>query len=210
MTYTAFPNTFHNDKWVLTFSNIPNVKDLDDMKYFQNYIKSLVLPDYNMGNIASIGPLGIQVNHPQAGQKRNTELSQLQIEFKVSEDFVNYLTFFKWMMELKYGRLEDGNYEGKIREFNIKRAVLSLLDNQKRTVANITFTKLFLLNLSSIQLTMGASDEVSFTCNLNYEEISYEFKDPSLGGSNPTQPTLIDPCGTSGMPLTTTSADWEI
>jgi len=210
MNYTAFPNTFHNDKWVLTFSNIPNVGDLDDMKYFQNYIKSLVIPDYNVGNIASIGPFGIQVNHPQAGQKRNTDLSQLQIEFKVSEDFRNYMILFDWMRELRYGEPEGGNFKDWIRKFYIKKAVLSLLDNQKRPVANVIFTKLFLLNLSSLQLTMGASDEVSFTCNFIYEEISREYKDPSIGGSNPTQPTLIEPCGVSGIPHTSTSADWEI
>lgn len=210
MTYNAFPNTFHNDKWVLTFSNVPNIDDLNEMKYFQNYIKSLVLPDYNVGNIPSIGPFGIQINHPQAGMKRNTDLSQLQVEFKVSEDFRNYLHFFNWMRELRYGTLEGGAYEGWIRKFNIKRAVLSVLDNQKRTVANITFTELFLLSLSSLQMVMGSSDEVTFTCNFQYEEINYELKDPSLGGSNPTQPTLIEPCGVSGLPHNSVSADWEI
>ena len=72
------------------------------------------------------------------------------------------------------------------------------------------FTDLFLLNLSSIQLSMGSSDEVTFTCNFSYEEILYELKDPSLGGSNPTLPSLIEPCGTSGLPKNSVSADWEI
>lgn len=210
MSYSAFPNTFHNDKWVLTFSNIPNIDDLNEMKYFQNYIKSLVLPDYNVGNIASVGPFGYQINHPQAGMKKNTDLSQLQIEFKVSEDFKNYMYLFNWMKELRYGDLEGGSYDGWIRKFTIKRAVLSLLDNQKRTMAKISFSELFLSSLSSIQLLMGSSDEVTFTCIFTYEEIDYEFEDPSIGGSNPTQPTLIEPCGTSGLPHTSVSADWEL
>jgi len=206
----AFPNTFHNDKWVLTFSNLPNVDDLNEMKYFQSYIKNLILPDYNMSEITSIGPFGFQVRHPVAGMKKNIDLSQLQIEFKLSEDILNYLYFFKWMKDLKYGDLNDGDYDGLIRKFTIKKAILSVMDNQKRTVANIIFTELFLLNLSSIQLAMGSSDEVTFTCNFSYEEIDYELKDPSIGSSNPTIPTLVDPCGTSGLIKNSVSADWDI
>jgi len=210
MTYKAFPNTFHNDKWVLTFSNVPNIDDLTEMRYFQSYIKNLILPDYNMGEIADVGPFGFQVRHPIAGMKKNTDLSQLQIEFKLSEDMRNYIHFFKWIKDLRYGDLDDGTYTDLIRKFTINKAILSIMDNQKRTVANIIFTELLLLNLSSLQLTMGSSDEVTFTCNFSYEEIDYELKDPSIGSSNPTTPMLVDPCGTSGLPYNSVSADWEI
>jgi len=208
--YSAFPNTFHSDKWVLTFSNIPVITDMSHMKYFQSYVKNLILPDYNMGEIQDIGPFGFQVRHPIAGMKQNTDLSQLQIEFKLSEDILNYIYFFKWMRDLKYGRLDNGNYNGLIRKYTIKSAIISILDNQKRTVANLTFTNLFLLNLSSMALTMGSSEEVTFTCNFSYEEIKFELKDPSIGSSNPTMPSLIDPCGTSGIPHNLVSADWEL
>lgn len=208
--YNAFPNTFHNDKWVLTFSNLPDVDDLNDMRYYQSYIKNLILPDYNMGEIQDVGPFGFQVRHPIAGMKKNTDLSQLQIEFKLSEDMLNYIYFFRWIKDLRYGNLEDGDYTGLIRKYTIKRGILSILDNQKRTVVNIFFTEMFLLNLSSLQLTMGSSDEVTFTCNFSYEEIDYEMKNPLLGSSNLTTPTLVDPCGTSGLTYNSVSADWEI
>ena len=210
MAYNAFPNTFHNDKWVLTFSNLPNVGDISEMRYFQSYIKNLILPDYNMGEIADVGPFGFQVRHPIAGMKKNTDLSQLQIEFKLSEDLLNYMYFFRWIKDLKYGNLNEGAYTDLIRKFTIKKAILSILDNQKRTVVNLFFTELFLLNLSSLQLSMGSSDEVTFTCNFSYEEIDYAIKDPSIGSSNPTTPTLSSPCGTSAVPATSASTDWEI
>lgn len=206
MTYSAFPNTFHNDKWLLTFSNIPNV-DIDDLKYFQSYIKSLSLPDYGIDNIASVGPFGFQMNHPVAGMKRNTNLAQLQIEFKVSEDFKNYIYMFNLIQEMRYGEI---NSDGAIRKYTIKKGILQMFDNQKRTVSNIIFTELMLLNISSLQLVMGESDEVTFICNFQYEEILYNLSDPYSGGVTPTQPESILPCGVSGIPHESVTVNWEV
>lgn len=205
--YRAFPNTFHNDKWVVTFSNIPTVKDMNDMRYYDSYIKSVTLPDYNMEEIYSDGPAGFRIRHPKGGMWKNKDLSQLQIEFKLSEDMLNYLYLFNWMKQLRYGDI-DSMHNDFFRKYVIKNATLSILDNQKRTIANLSFSNLFLLSLSSMPLTMGSSDEVTFTCNFSYEEISYELKNPLIGGSNPTTPSIVDPCGTSGLPIST-SGDWN-
>ena len=202
-----FPNTLHNDKWYFTFSNIPTITDLKDMRYFDNYVKSFILPDYNMDIIYSEMPGGFRIQQPKAGLWKNKDLSQVQIEFKVSEDMRNYLFFFKWMQQLKYGQL-NSSYEGWIRKYNINRGILSILDNQKRETVNVSFTEMFLLNLSSIQLTMGSSEEVTFVCNFSYEEILYEQKDVMIGGTRLTAPSLEIPCGTSGLNITT-SADWS-
>lgn len=206
MPYRAFPNLFHNDKWIPTFSNIPTVSDNSDMRYYDNYVKSFIVPDYNLDEIYSDGTGGFRIRHPKGGMWPNKDLSQLQIEFKLSEDMLNYLLFFKWMRQIKYGEINDSHTDF-FRKYTIKKLILSILDNQKRTVANLIFTELFLLNLSSMQLTMGSSEEVVFTCNFSYEEILYELKDPSVGSSNPTTPSIVEPCGTSGLSLTT-SGDW--
>jgi len=203
-----YPNNFRNDKWILTFSNIPTVKDRHDLRLFDNYIKSLTLPDYNMGQIISNGEFGFDIRHPQAGMLINRDLSQLQVEFKLSEDMQNYLYLFKWMLELKYGQLDNGNYQGKIRDYNIKAMHLHLLDNQKRTTAIIKFTNAFLLTLSSMPLTFGTSDEVTFTCNFSYEEITYTQKDPMTGGETLDIPNLHSPCDDGPLPLDT-SATWN-
>lgn len=206
----SYPNTFHNDKWRFTFSNLPGVADMGEMRYYNGYIKNLSLPDYSMGEIGSIGPYGFKIRTPIAGMKKNTDLSNLQIEFKLSEDMRNYLYFFKWMKDLRYGNLDNGKYDGLFRKYTIKSGILSILDNQKRTVVNIMFTQMFLLDLSSIQLTMGSSDEVTFVCNFSYEEIEYKTKDPTIGGSNPTTPSLILPCSATNILPTSASTDWEI
>jgi hypothetical protein len=202
----AFPNTFKNDKWLLTFSNIPGLPDMSEMRYFDAYIKSFTMPDYNLEMI-NVESFGFNIRHPLGGMKANTQLSQLQVEFKVSEDMLNYLTVFKWMRDIRYGEI-DTTRSDLLRLYVCEVATLTMMDNKKRSVADIKFTKLLPASLSSLPLTMGSSEEVSFTVNFTYEELKYDLKDPMIGGANPTAPETISPCGVSAQPLST-SATWS-
>ena len=175
MAFSAFPNTFHNDKWSVSFSNVPTISDVRNMKYYDNYVKSLVLPDYNMEEITSEFR-GFTIRHP-VGPKANNNLSQIQLEFKVSEDLFNYLNLFQWMQSIKYGDIESSDF---LRKYTVKSINLNIMDNQKRDIAVIRFTQAFLLNLSSISLNTGSSDEVVFTANFSYEEVIYETKSISV------------------------------
>lgn len=203
-----FPNVLHSDKWKITFSNIPTLDDTSDMRYFDNYVKSCIIPTYTMGEIISQIPMGHQIRHPLGGIKRNQDLESFNITFKVSEDMFNYYTLFRWMQNLRYGTVNDG-YDDFFRKYNVKRLILSMLDNQKRTVSEITFTNVFLTELGSLDLNFGSTDELSFTCSFSYEEIFYEMKNPMTGGARLTTPTNISECGTSGLD-NTPILDWEI
>lgn len=171
-----FPNTFHNDKWQVSFSNIPSLETIRDMRMYDNYVKSVVFPDYNLGEIFS-DIKGFRIRHPLGGVKANEDLSQIQIEFKLSEDMKNYLNLFEWMQALKYGQVGDFNSEEDFfRKYTIKSINLNILDNQKRPIAIWRFTEAFLVTLSSISLDAGISEEIPFSCNFSYEEIFYETK----------------------------------
>lgn len=171
-----FPNTFHNDKWQVSFSNLPSLGTIRDMRMYDNYVKSVVFPDYNMGEIISDMPGGFKIRHPQ-GPRPNEDLSQIQIEFKLSEDMKNYINLFEWMQALKYGNVTDFNDdEDFFRKYTIKSINLNILDNQKRPIAVWRFTQAFLLTLGSVSLDAGISEEVTFTVNFSYEEIFYETK----------------------------------
>jgi len=166
-----FPNLFHNDKWQIQFSNLPTINSYRDMRLYDNYVKSVVLPDYNMGEIYS-DFISFRVRHPL--NKKNPDLSQIQIEFKLSEDMLNYIYLFEWMRSIKYGDVEDFNTEEEFfRKYNIKAININILDNQKRMIASWKFTECFLITLGSLPLQMGISEEVTFTANFSYEEISY-------------------------------------
>lgn len=162
------PNLWHSDRWQVTFSNIPDLPDTSLMKYFDLTVRSVVIPDYNITEVFS-DFRGFRIRHPVV-EKINADLSQIQVEFKLSEDMKNYLYLFEWMRSMRTG---DAVPEDLIRKYTVKNISILILDNQKRNIATLMFTECFLLTLSSLSLEMGGSDEVSFTANFSYEEIKY-------------------------------------
>lgn len=171
-----FPNTLHSDKWQVSFSNIPSLKTVRDMRIYDNMVKSVTFPDYTMGQIISDMPNGFKIRHPRAPQI-NTDLSEIAIEFKISEDMKNYANLFYWMQGMKYGQVGTFNsVEEMFRKYAIKSINLNILDNQKRIIAEWRFTEAFLLSLSSLTLNMGISEELSFVCNFSYEEVKFDMK----------------------------------
>ena len=207
MSFGAFPNVLHSDKWKITFSNIPTVKDMNQMKYFDNYVSSCTIPNYSMGEIISKMPLGVDIRHPLGGMKLNQDLNKIDLTFKLSEDMLNYLLFFTWMQQLRYGQI-DKDFDDYFRKYTIKRFTLSMLDNQKRVVSEIYFTEMFLLDLGSLNLNFGTTEELSFTTSFSYQEILYKIHNPLEGGNALDTPTNIIECGTSGVPINP-DLDWE-
>lgn len=207
MNYNGFPNTLHSDKWRIVLSNIPTLQDSSDMRYFENYLKSCTIPNYTMGEILSQLPNGMQVRHPLGGMKKNQDLGNLNLTFKLSEDMYNYLILFVWMMQMRYGQI-DPRHDGYFREYTIKRLTVQMLDNQKRTIAELAFTNLFLLDLGSLDLNFGSSEEIAFTTSFSYEEIIYDLKNPMIGGTSLEAPVNITECGTSGIPINP-DLDWD-
>jgi len=176
MAETAFPNLFHNDKWQCNFSNLPSLESKADMRIYDLYVKSVVFPDYNMAEIYS-DIKGFRIRHPVGGVNANIDLSQIQVEFKLSEDMKNYIYLFEWMRSLRYGHVEEFNAEEEFfRKYNIKSIGINILDNEKRPIAVWRFTNAFLLTLSSLSLDTGVSEEITFTANFSYEEVKYETK----------------------------------
>jgi len=172
----TFPNLFHSDKWQISFSNLPTLETIRDMRIYDNFVKSVSIPEYTMGELYS-HIKGFKIRHPVAGIWANEDLSQLSIEFKMSEDMRNYLNLFEWIQALRYGKVTNFNSEEDFfRLYTIKSINLNLLDNQKRSIAVWRFTEAFLLSLSSLTLNTGTSDEVTFSCGFSYQEIFYEAK----------------------------------
>ena len=207
MTFDGqFPNTYHGDKWRLTLSNLPTLSDMSEMRYFDNYVQSCIIPPYSMGQIISTLPDGVDIRHPEGGMRKNRDLGTLTINFVLSEDMYNYLLLFMWMMQLKYGVI-DPAHNDLFRKYSIKRLTLSMLDNQKRTVAEMSFTEALLTNLGSLDLNFGRTDEIIFSTEFSYQEIFYSVKNPMENGITLDDPINITECGTSGVSDTPT-LDW--
>lgn len=164
-------NTFHQDLFDVSFSNLPTVDNLKDLSIYDRFVKSIVIPDYNIQEIISYGPDGFQIRHP-VGPRPNTDLSQLQIDFKLSEDMSNYLYLFDWMQRIRY--IDKYSLDDLFRKYTIKSININLRDNQKRSIATLSFINCFLLTLSNLSLEQGSAEETIFTTSYSYEELKYE------------------------------------
>jgi len=144
-----------------------------DLRYFENFVKSVTLSDYNVDVIRSEFR-GYGIRH-QVAPEVNRGLSDIQIELKLSEDLLNYLHLYYYMQQIRYGDIDTSHTEA-FRLYAIKRINIELMDNQKRVIMILYFTNAFLRSLSSISLTMGSSEELVFTTNWSYEECKFETK----------------------------------
>ena len=165
----GYPNTAHSGGWKVIFSNLPLLPKTTDMKLFEGYIKSVILPDYNLEEYQS-GFKGETTRYPIS--RVNENLSQFQIDFILSEDKMNYFYLLQWMMSKRYGQTLE----------NINRITIELLDNQRRTIGKMHYTEASLVFLSSIPLDSGVDDEITLTTNFSYEEVCFETVD--VGGSS--------------------------
>lgn len=161
------PNLFHNDKWSLVFSNIPNADPNTkiDMQLFDLYVKSFALPDLQLDTDNTNFKEG---SVRQVMSRANDNLQQLSIEFKVSEDMRNYFILYQYLMATRYGKILDK--EEWLRFNVIKNIKLKCLDNQNREIGGIIFTNAIITSVGSLSLQMGIADPVTFSVTFFYEE----------------------------------------
>lgn len=169
----GIPNLQHSDKWTINFSNLPgykpNASNTDNIQMFELYIKEFTLPEIGLDLVKSRF-MNYQINH-QISQI-NDNLSDLSIVFKVSEGMKNYIFAYEY---IKHMREEHNVMNAELFRLNfIKSLVLTLLDNEKRDVMKYRFSNCFITNLSSLTLTQGVDQEMTFTLSLVYEDFTSE------------------------------------
>ena len=166
------PNLFHSDKCTMVMSNFPGQKDFKDFRYFTNFVKSIVVPEYNSEIISSYFQ-GTITRHPTAPQI-NIGLADIMINFRLSEDMKNYLLILDLMRQIRYGCLENEPPEDLIRKYVINSIDVNILDNHKREIGRISFLNCFCRMISSLALEFGSSEEIIFTTTFNYSEMVYK------------------------------------
>lgn len=178
-------NAFSSDKFRVQFSNIPTIQtDTKDLSFlYENFIKSISLPDYNLEMIQSNFVDGV-INHPIS--KANDQLSDMLIEFRIDENFLNYFNLIEYVQEIRYGKIRrpapsevrnsKRKRESYIRLYDIKTIDIILLDGDRNTRKVLEFSECFIHSISSITMEFGKSEEVSFTVNIKYQEM--QFKSP--------------------------------
>jgi len=170
MNQTGTINRFHQDKWMVNFSNVPSVEgNKVDVQLYDLYVKSVVLPNLSLDTQNS-DLMNFSVRQPTA--RVNDQLNFLTIEFKVDEFLENYYSLYEWMQVFKYGVKTDT--QEFLRLNTIKAIEVFLLDNQKRKKGVYRFTECIITDLGALNLEMGSSEEVTFGVSLTYEEVKFE------------------------------------
>jgi hypothetical protein len=163
-------NIFHQDKFKVSFSNIPGLVDINDLSLFDGFVKSVNLPGFSIDIDKTFEFQGYQIQNPSA-HKVNTQLGDLSIEFKLCENLRNYSYLWQWLYNIRTGQNVDTE---AVRKYVCKNINVSMLDNNNLIVSNFVFKNCFCNTLSDIVLTTGSGDEVTFTSGFSYERLSFE------------------------------------
>lgn len=169
----GLPNIQHSDKFIITISNIPGYvvknSNTDNMGLYDLYVKEVLFPSHSLDLIRSDFK-GFHINHP--GSKINDNLNTLDITFKCSEGMRNWYYIYSWIKSLREG--ENVDAEKWFRLNLIKEIKLKFLDNEKREQFIYRFVNCFITSLSSLSLTNGQDNELTFTITLEYEDFGID------------------------------------
>lgn len=165
-------NQSNTDKFETIFSNLPvptSRTDKFDLSVLNNYVRMVTLPDFNLEMVFS-EYMQTQIKNPIS--RFNSDMSPITIDFTCDEDLENYISLFEWYRELRLGNpLKD---ETTLRESSIKSFIVNMKDNQDRNVCKFVMKDLILMNLSSLSLAFGNSEQSTFTGTFVFNTIDIE------------------------------------
>jgi len=165
-------NTFHGTNFVVTISNIPTLEYENELSLYHNFIRSISLPGFSIDMILSDWR-GEQYLNP--GSHKNNELGDVSITFQLTENLMNYFYMAQYIMDMRY-EYSDTNADGgdyRIKMNFIKAIDVDILDNSKRKVANIKFSRCFPTEISNIELDYTNGQEMSFTVTFKFTELNF-------------------------------------
>ena len=164
-------NLFHSDSWKLVISNVPYCSP-DELQIFESFVKSVNFPEYGL-DIDETTFQGYKLPLPIGHSYNRDNMGLLQIEFKICENFQNYLKLFQIIQDTKYGQ-NINTQSGKVMDFNITEISIILLDNMKRNIGRFKFIRNFVVGLSALGLSYGTGEELTFISNINFTELFWE------------------------------------
>jgi len=165
-------NTFHGTNFKVTISNIPTLEFENELDLFHNFIRSISLPSFSIDMIMSEWR-GEQYLNP--GSHKNDSIGDVSITFKLTENLMNYFYMAQYVMDMRYEHSdtkEDGQ-DPRMKMNFIKAIDIDILNNSKKRVANIKFSRCFPTEISNIELDYTNGQEMEFTVTFKVTEINF-------------------------------------
>jgi len=165
-------NTFHGTNFKVHISNIPTVQYEHELDLFHNFVRSISLPGFSIDMIMSDWK-GEQYLNP--GSHKNDGLGDVSITFKLTENLMNYFYMAQYVMDMRYEYSDNDSDAPQNRmKMNFVKAIdIDILDNSKRTVANIKFSRCFPTEISNLELDYTNGQELDFTVTFKVTEINF-------------------------------------
>ena len=162
-------NTFHDSNFKVIISNIPTLEFENQLDLFHNYIRSIALPGFSIDMILSDWR-GEQYLNP--GSHKNSDLGEVTITFKVTENLLNYFYMSQYIMDMRYEHT-DTTDDDRMKMNFVKSIDVDILNNQKRKIANIKYSRCFPTNISDLNLDYTNGEEVDFTVTFKFTEVNF-------------------------------------
>lgn len=171
-------NNFNKNKWLIRFSNVPNMTGRNDIDVhvLNNYIKSINIPDISIPMLESI-MLHHRQLHPATTGDRN--LQTINIEFNIDEKMKNWFLLYCWLYYMKHGQTcGRTNLDGieLVREDAIDVIELCMLNNDDEVISKLKFHHCIINNLSSLDLKYGSSEIGTIIATFEVESLSFDLE----------------------------------
>lgn len=196
-------NNFTKNKFEAALSNFPNLTMIPDneidLNVFNTKLLNLEIPQKTINQLYSYFQHERQ-QHPNPQGARN--LNTFTVEWLLDSKFMNYALFDSWANGTLYGIAARQRISGQpalLRDNCIDRFDVYMLDNTaKFPTAMISFHKVFLTGLGSIQLQFGTADVVTFSTTFEYEQMGISIQRKKPDGTYVLEPLTNSYISTRG------------
>lgn len=181
-------NEFHKNKFVVRFSNVPNMTGYKgiDIHVLNNYLKAITIPDLSIPMLFSTTGQYRQLHPSPIGSR---DLQTLTVEFKLDEHAFNYWLLSTWLYQMRHGHTcgkTSLKGEELLRMDCIDAIEVCFLDNDGHVLSKIRFKHCIINNLSSVDLKYGTAELGTMIATFEVEELEFVVEQGDEGVERPT------------------------
>ena len=165
-------NDFTNNKFIIRFSNIVNMTNMElDVHILNNYVKNVSVPDFSIPMLETFYQHERQIHPNPIGAR---DLQTMNIEFFLDERMQNYYLFYAWIFWMRFGETcgkVNLKNEELLRMDCIDAIELVSLNNNNQIVSKMKFKHAIPNNLAQLSMQYGSADLVTYVVTFTYEQI---------------------------------------
>ena len=187
-------NNFTKNKYVLVFSNFPNLSDIPDdevdLTVFSTKVQTVDIPN------KTVPMLDIYYQYERQRHPNNVGAREMQaftVDWILDDRLMNYTLLDAWANGARYGRTitkKEGREVPLLRDNCIERVDIYALDNANFPRAKFSFHRVFLTGIGNLNLQFGVADVVTFNTTFEYEQFGHTIQGKNKDGTWKIEPLV--------------------